>query len=45
MAGNIVQAIIFLGICVGWVSTYVYRVATKVCVGGGAHHEGTPAQR
>lgn len=30
MAGNWVQLIIFLGICVGWVSTYVYRVATKV---------------
>eukprot|EP00877_Chromochloris_zofingiensis_P007073 jgi/Chrzof1/2619/Cz11g22200.t1 len=29
MAGNWVQLIIFLGICVGWVSTYVYRVATK----------------
>ncbi len=23
------QLIIFVGICVGWVSTYVYRVATK----------------
>lgn len=32
IAGNWVQAIIFLGICVGWVSTYLYRVATKVCV-------------
>lgn len=30
MAGNWVQLIIFLGICVGWVSTYLYRVATKV---------------
>jgi len=29
MAGNWVQLIIFMGICVGWVSTYVYRVATK----------------
>lgn len=29
IAGNWVQAIIFLGICVGWVSTYIYRVATK----------------
>ncbi|GBF91546.1 hypothetical protein Rsub_04286 [Raphidocelis subcapitata] len=29
IAGNWVQAIIFLGICVGWVSTYLYRVATK----------------
>jgi hypothetical protein len=33
IAGNWVQATIFLGICVGWVSTYLYRVATKV--GGG----------
>lgn len=30
MAGNFVQLAIFLGICVFWVSTYVYRVATKV---------------
>jgi hypothetical protein len=30
MAGNWVQLIIFLGICVGWVSTYLFRVATKV---------------
>ena len=29
MAGNWVQLTIFLGICVGYVSTYVYRVATK----------------
>ena len=29
-AGNWVQLIIFMGICVGWISTYVYRVATKV---------------
>lgn len=29
-AGNWVQLIIFMGICVGWVSTYIYRVATKV---------------
>ncbi|GAX81486.1 hypothetical protein CEUSTIGMA_g8915.t1 [Chlamydomonas eustigma] len=29
LAGNWVQLIIFMGICVGWVSTYVYRVATK----------------
>ncbi|GIM02808.1 hypothetical protein Vretimale_7653 [Volvox reticuliferus] len=28
-AGNWVQLIIFMGICVGWVSTYIYRVATK----------------
>lgn len=28
-AGNWVQFIIFMGPCVGWVSTYVYRVATK----------------
>lgn len=28
-AGNWVQLIIFMGICVFWVSTYVYRVATK----------------
>ncbi|PNH07655.1 hypothetical protein TSOC_005843 [Tetrabaena socialis] len=28
-AGNWVQLIIFMGICVFWVSTYVFRVATK----------------
>jgi hypothetical protein len=30
MAGNFVQATIFMGICVGWVSTYLWRVANKV---------------
>lgn len=30
LAGNWVQLIIFMGICVGWVSTYIFRVATKV---------------
>lgn len=29
-AGNWVQLVIFMGICVGWVSTYLFRVATKV---------------
>lgn len=29
MAGNWVQLLIFLGICIGWVSTYLYRVANK----------------
>jgi Protein of unknown function (DUF3007) len=29
MAGNWVQLVIFLGICVGWVSTYLWRVANK----------------
>jgi hypothetical protein len=29
-AGNWVQFLIFMGICVGWVSTYLLRVATKV---------------
>ncbi|KXZ42421.1 hypothetical protein GPECTOR_149g31 [Gonium pectorale] len=28
-AGNWVQLLIFLGICVGWISTYIFRVATK----------------
>jgi hypothetical protein len=32
MAGNWVQLIIFMGICVGWVSTYLWRVANKVRV-------------
>ena len=30
MAGNWVQLTIFLGICVGWVGSYVFRVGTKV---------------
>lgn len=30
MAGNWVQLTIFMGICVGWVGSYVYRVGTKV---------------
>lgn len=29
VAGNWVQLIIFLGICVGWVGSYLIRVATK----------------
>lgn len=29
MAGNWVQLIIFLGICVGWIGSYLFRVATK----------------
>lgn len=29
MAGNWVQLLIFLGICVGWVGSYLYRVSTK----------------
>jgi len=29
MAGNWVQLIIFLGICVAWIGSYLYRVATK----------------
>lgn len=29
MAGNFVQLIIVLGLCLGWVSTYLFRVATK----------------
>lgn len=29
MAGNWVQLVIFLGICVGWVGSYLWRVATK----------------
>lgn len=33
IAGNWVQATIFLGICVGWVSTYLWRVANKVSTG------------
>lgn len=40
IAGNWVQAIIFLGICVGWVSTYLYRVATKVGLSGGGRLTG-----
>jgi hypothetical protein len=29
MAGNYVQLIIFIGICFGWVGSYLYRVANK----------------
>jgi hypothetical protein len=29
-AGNWVQLIIFLGICVGWIGSYLFRVANKV---------------
>ena len=29
MAGNYVQLLIFLGICVGWIGSYLYRVSTK----------------
>jgi Protein of unknown function (DUF3007) len=30
-AGNITQLIIFVGLCVGWIGSYVFRVANKVC--------------
>ena len=29
-AGNVVQLTIFVGICLGYISTYVFRVANKV---------------
>lgn len=29
MAGNITQLIIFVGLCVGWIGSYVFRVANK----------------
>ena len=29
IAGNFVQAAVFLGICIYWIGTYLYRVATK----------------
>ena len=29
-SGNVVQITIFLGICVGYISTYIFRVANKV---------------
>lgn len=28
-AGNVVQMVVFLGICVGYISTYIIRVAKK----------------
>lgn len=28
-AGNVVQFAIFMGICVGYISTYIFRVANK----------------
>lgn len=32
VAGNIVQIFVFLGIGVGYISTYIFRVANKVCI-------------
>ena len=32
VAGNIVQIFVFLGIGVGYISTYIFRVANKVCL-------------
>ena len=29
MAGNYAQLIIFVGLCVGWIGSYLFRVATK----------------
>ena len=29
MAGNWAQLIIFLGLCIGWIGSYLFRVATK----------------
>ena len=31
VAGNFVQLFVFLGIGVGYISTYLFRVANKVC--------------
>lgn len=31
MAGNFTQLIIFVGLCFGWVGSYISRVANKVC--------------
>ncbi len=31
VAGNVVQLFVFLGIGVGYISTYLFRVANKVC--------------
>ena len=43
-AGNLTQLLIFVGLCVGWIGSYVYRVANKVrtdvlvcCAPGKAH--------
>jgi hypothetical protein len=41
VAGNWVQLVIFLGICVGWVGSYLIRVATKVSAAGAAQSMGT----
>jgi hypothetical protein len=30
MAGNFTQLIIFVGLCVGWIGSYVFRVVNKV---------------
>lgn len=35
LAGNWAQLIIFVGLCFGWVGSYLYRVATKVGGAGG----------
>ena len=38
MAGNFVQLFVVLGLCVGWVGSYIFRVANKVsyCNGPGS---------
>lgn len=38
VAGNIVQIFVFLGIGVGYISTYIFRVANKVCFRCGTSH-------
>ena len=30
MAGNFVQLFVVLGLCVGWIGSYIFRVANKV---------------
>lgn len=30
MAGNFVQLFVVLGLCIGWIGSYIYRVANKV---------------
>ena len=30
MAGNFVQLFVVLGLCIGWIGSYIFRVANKV---------------
>ena len=49
IAGNYVQLFVVLGLCIGWIGSYIFRVANKVrlstaCIIGQKHLGSFPAR-